>query len=182
MAVRQKRQSTAQPACVEMQIVWRFSAGMNTVSMVAALRLSRAALAPHPAKAPERSAPCRPTRMAAHNLRQRDRRFAREPLAQRGGQIRHRRKIESPLGIQRVINLRAAIGRLAERLHQRAQFVRGFSQQIAARKWSACEDILIDDHSTLAGDCAPGAPRGREESRIDITANLNDICRVRMRK
>ena len=30
-------QSTAQPACVEMQIVWRFSSGMNTVSIFAAL-------------------------------------------------------------------------------------------------------------------------------------------------
>ena len=37
VAVRQNLQSTAQPACVEMQIVWRFSSGMNTVSIFAAL-------------------------------------------------------------------------------------------------------------------------------------------------
>ena len=57
--------------------------------------------------------------------------FSRQPLAQRGRQIAHRAEIESPLGVQRVINLRPAIARLAQRFQQRAQFFLGFSKQIS---------------------------------------------------
>ena len=69
--------------------------------------------------------------MPPHDPRQFDRRFARQPLAQRGRQIAHRAEIESPLGVQRVINLRPAIARLAQRFQQRAQFFLGFSKQIS---------------------------------------------------
>ena len=45
------------------------------------------------------------------------------------GQIRHRGEIKTPLGVQRVIDLRAAIGRLAQRHDKLAQFLRRFSEQ-----------------------------------------------------
>ena len=38
--------------------------------------------------------------------------------------------IESPFGVERVINLRAAIAGLAERFHELPQFFGGFSEQI----------------------------------------------------
>ena len=71
-------------------------------------------------------------RVAAHNLWQRDRGLARQTLAQRGRQIRHRGEIESPLRVERVINLRAAIRRLAKLLQNFAQLFRGFSEQVYA--------------------------------------------------
>jgi hypothetical protein len=52
------------------------------------------------------------------NTRQGDRRFVREPLAECGGQIRDCREVEPPLGVERTINLRSAIDRLAHRFHE----------------------------------------------------------------
>ncbi len=70
--------------------------------------------------------------VATHHFRQYDRRFACQPLAQRRRQIRHRCEIKSPFGVQRVIKLRAAVARLAERFQPRTQFFRGFSKHVCA--------------------------------------------------
>ena len=67
----------------------------------------------------------------ADDSRQFDGRFARKPFAKFGWKIRHACKIKTPLGVERMINLRAAVGRLAERFEERAQLFRGFPQQVA---------------------------------------------------
>ena len=115
VAVRQKWQSTAQPACVDMQIVCRFSSGMNTVSTVAGFagRASRGSRRGFQRRA--RSALSRPTNDSVRTIFG-SRSTPRAPNAfpQRERQIAHRAHIELPLRIQRVINLPAAIGRLAQ--------------------------------------------------------------------
>ena len=60
----------------------------------------------------------------ADDARECDARFFREALAQRRRKIGHRGEIKAPLGVERVINLRPAIGRLAERHYAVAQFLR----------------------------------------------------------
>ena len=52
------------------------------------------------------------------------RRFLRETLAEGGRHVRHRGKFKTPLGIQRVIELRGAKRPLAERRDVLAQFLR----------------------------------------------------------
>jgi len=59
-----------------------------------------------------------------------DRALCRQPRAQGNRQIAHRREIESPLGIQRVIKLTAAVGRFPRCRHPRAQIFRRSAQHI----------------------------------------------------
>ena len=71
--------------------------------------------------------------------------FARQALAQFRGKIRHARKIKAALGVQRMIDLRAAISRLAKRFKKCAQLFRGFPQEIlgtSGRGFRFCEAIF----------------------------------------
>jgi hypothetical protein len=52
----------------------------------------------------------------------------RKSLAKFRRKIRHPRKIKSPLCVQRVINLPAAITGLTKRFQKRPQLFRGFPQ------------------------------------------------------
>lgn len=72
--------------------------------------------------------------MRADDLGQGDDRFARKAVAKGGGKIRHRGEIEAALGVKRVIDLRATIGRLAKRLGECTKVLGGLAEQVGARR------------------------------------------------
>src|SRR5437899_1221474 len=57
---------------------------------------------------------------ALHNLRHADAEVLRQALSKCRGQVAQHRKIETPLSVERMTELEAAISRLANFLHQRA--------------------------------------------------------------
>src|SRR4029077_20687380 len=87
--------------------------------------------------------------ITAENLWQRDGGFAGEAFAKRGGKIGHGWEIEGALGVQRVINLRAAVRWLAKRLQECAQFLGRLAEQIHV-VLGAVRSHLAFNHNTLA--------------------------------
>ena len=57
-------------------------------------------------------------------------RAAGQARSQRRGQIGHGGEVETPRGVNGVVQLRAAVSGLSERRHERAQFGGGFSEQV----------------------------------------------------
>ncbi len=67
--------------------------------------------------------------VAPLDVGQGDRGFPRQASAQRRGQVRHRGEVQASLGVQRMVDLYAAVGRLALRSEPCAQLFRRFSEQ-----------------------------------------------------
>ena len=106
---------------------------MNTASTVAGLRGLRRATARFRRRRRQRQhvAHRAVTRaVSPDNLRQRNDSLARQALAQRHRQIAHVRHVKAAFGVQRAVNLRAAIGRLAQRLHKCPQFLGRLAEQV----------------------------------------------------
>src|ERR1700687_360347 len=101
-----------------MQIVWRFSEGMNTASTDAGLETSAGSA----------------RRYAPRHARQIDSRLYGQPRTKRRGKIGRGREIEAPLRIERAIDLLSAVRRLAKRLAKGTQFRRRLSKQFDGHK------------------------------------------------
>ncbi len=67
---------------------------------------------------------------APRNFRHPDAEMLCQALPERGRQVAHGSKIEPPFGVERMVKLRAAISRLADLYHSRAQVFARFSQHV----------------------------------------------------